>query len=235
MKRSFLILFLFVCGLSAEGQNLEWVERQDTYHAGLGQNARIPIRIRNTSDKAQTIVIRRASEDLNANQKGYFCIGDECYDKVVDQVMRRLEPGETANNVFFVVETGLLPTSNSFRVEIHQKGSPQTGLEHSFSLNIEEKPARSFVFQSRDITIHDVYPNPVTEQEAYIDYRLADESVQAKVVIHNILGSPVGEHEMPSSETRVKIQAEEFSSGVYFYTVYLDNVGVLTRKLVVRK
>lgn len=235
MKRLCLILFLFLCGLSAKGQGIEWVDRQDTYQAGLGQNARIPIRIRNTTDKAQTFVIRRASADLNANQKGYFCIGDECFDMAVDQITRRLDPGEIANNVFFVVETGLAPTSNSFRVEVYQKNSPQMGIDHSFLLSIEEKPLRSFVFQSRDITVHDVYPNPVTDQQAYIDYHLADEGVKAKVVIHNILGSPVGEHEMPSSETRVKIQAEELSSGVYFYTVYLDNVGVLTRKLVVRK
>lgn len=229
------MLFLSLAGLSAKGQGIEWIDRQDTYLAGLGQNARIPIRIRNTTEKAQTFVIRRAAEDLNANQKGYFCIGDECFDTTIDQISRRLEPGEIANNIFFVVETGLAPTSNAFRVEVYQKGSPQLGIEHAFLLSIEEKPARSFVFQSRDITVHDVYPNPVTDQQAYIDYRLADESVKAKVVIHNILGSPVGEHEMPSSETRVKIQADELSSGVYFYTIYLDNVGVLTRKLVVRK
>lgn len=109
------------------------------------------------------------------------------------------------------------------------------GIEHAFILNVEEKTTRSFVFQTRDITVHDVYPNPVTDQQAYLDYRLADEGIKAKVVIHNILGSPVGEYEMNASETRVKIQSDELSSGVYFYTIYLDNIGVLTRKLVVRK
>ena len=59
--------------------------------------------------------------------------------------------------------------------------------------------------------------------------------LKAKVVIHNILGSPVGHYDLPVFETKVKIQAEELTAGVYFYTVYLNNVGVLTRKLVVRK
>jgi hypothetical protein len=59
--------------------------------------------------------------------------------------------------------------------------------------------------------------------------------LKAKVVIHNILGSQVGHYELPVFETKVKIQADELTSGVYFYTVYLDNIGVLTRKLVVRK
>lgn len=235
MKRWIVVGFFLVAGLSAFGQGVEWLDTQETYQTAIGQNARIPIRVKNTSDRPLTLTIRKASGDLNNNQKGYFCIGDECFDAMTDQVTRRLEPGETANNVFFVVEPGLSTTSNSFRFEVFQKGSPQMGIEHAFILSVEEKASRSFVFQSRDITVHDIYPNPVTDQHAYLDYHLTDEAIKAKVVIHNILGSPVGDYEMHASETRVKIPADELSSGVYFYTIYLDNVGVLTRKLVVRK
>ncbi len=235
MIRFVCVLFFCLAGFSVSSQGIEWLDRQEEYQAGLGQNTRIPIRLRNLSDRAQTLVVRKASSDLNTNQKGYFCIGDECFDALTDQVTKRLEPGEIATNLFFVVETGLSATSNSFRFEAFPKGSPQMGLEHTFLLSIEEKPTRAFVYQSRDITIHDVYPNPVTDQQAYINYRLSDENIKAKVVVHNILGSAVGEYELPSFETKVKIQAEELSSGVYFYTVYLDNIGVLTRKLVVRK
>ncbi|MBY0435256.1 MAG: T9SS type A sorting domain-containing protein, partial [Cyclobacteriaceae bacterium] len=107
-------------------------------------------------------------------------------------------------------------------------------IEHSFSLSVDEKPGKSLVFQSKDITIHDVYPNPVVDQ-AFIDYKVHTESMKAKVVVHNILGSPVGNYELPSFENKIKIPVDDFASGVYFYTVYLDNVGVLTRKLIVRK
>jgi len=235
MKRWLVFLAVLVGGPIAWAQEVDWTDRQETYTATLGQNIRIPIRLRNTSDRPQTLVIRRVVAELNANQKGYFCVGDECLDGSIDQVTRRLEAGESVTNVFFVVEAGMSATTNSFRFEVYQKGSPQLGLEHAFVLSIDEKPARSFVFQTRNLLVHDVYPNPVTDQDAWLDYKLTDENIKAKVVIHNILGSPMGEHEMLSTETRVKIQAEGLSSGVYFYTVYLDNVGVLTRKLVVRK
>jgi len=236
MIKSWFTFLLFLCyGPVAWSQGVDWMDRQDTYQAVIGQNTRIPIRIRNTSDKPQTFVIRRAAADLNVNQKGYFCLGDECFDMLVDQVTRKLEPGEVAGNVFYVVEPGISITSNSFRFEVYQKGSPQMGMEHSFLLNVEEKSSRSFVFQTRNLTVHDIYPNPITDRDGYLDYRLSDELVKAKVVIHNILGSPVGEHEMLAAETRVKIQSDGLSSGIYFYTIYLDNVGVLTRKLVVRK
>lgn len=235
MLRIFCVLLLYLAGLPSLAQGIEWVDRQEIFRAGLGQNTRIPIRVKNNSDKPQVVVIRKAVAELNSNQKGYFCLGDECFDPLTEQITRRLEPGETLTNLHFVVETGLSSTMNSFRFEVFPKGSPQMGQEHNFSLSVEDRPSRTFVFQSRDITIHDVYPNPVTEHLAFIDYSLLDENVKAKVVIHNILGSPVGQYELPSFETKVKIQAEELPSGVYFYTVYLDNIGVLTRKLVVRK
>ncbi len=235
MMRLIVAIAVLFASTLASAQGVEWIDKQDTYQAVIGQDSRIPIRIRNTSDRAHTIVIRRVMAELNANQKGYFCVGDECFDGAIDQVTRRLEPGEVASNVYFVVEPGLSATSNAFRFEVFQKNNPQLNLEHSFMLSVEEKQARSFVFQTRVIMVHDVYPNPITDSDAFLDYKLIDENIKAKVVIHNILGSPVGEHEMLFTDTRVKIQAEGFSSGVYFYTIYLDNVGVLTRKLVVRK
>ncbi len=234
MKLFLFLLLTFAFGLSATAQSLEWTDRQDSYQAGLGQTVRIPIRIKNASDKAQFFIIKKAQGDLGSNQKGFFCLGDECFDPGVDQFSKKIEAGETISNLYFTVETGLVTTLNSFRFEVFPRGNPTMSIEHAFSLSVDEKPIKSLVFQSKDITIHDVYPNPVIDQ-ATIDYRIHNELIKAKVVIHNILGSPVGHYELPVFESKVKIQADEFTSGVYFYTVYLDNVGVLTRKLVVRK
>ncbi len=233
MKR-LVILALVLFSLPGMAQGIEWVDRQESYQAGLNQTIRIPIKLKNQSDRPQVMVVRKSQSDLGSNQKGYFCLGDECSDPMLDQFSKKVEAGETITNLYFVVETGLAVTSNSLRFEVFSRANPGLTTEHIVSLAVEEKPAKSLVFNSKDITIHDVYPNPVSDW-ATIDYRIYNESLKAKVVIHNILGSPVGHYELPVFETKVKIQADELSSGVYFYTVYLDNVGVLTRKLVVRK
>ncbi|CAN5349320.1 hypothetical protein BH09BAC3_BH09BAC3_08580 [soil metagenome] len=234
MKRFLVLVLVLAWCASASAQSFEWIDRQENFQAGLGQTLRIPIRIKNTSDRAQFFIIRKVQGDLQSNQKAYFCLGEECYDPGVDQFSKRIEPGETTTNLFFVVESGLVSTLNSFRFEVFPRGFPAMGIEHSFSLAVDEKSAKQRVFQSKDITIHEVYPNPVIDQ-AYIDYSIHNESIKAKVVVHNILGSAMANYELPSSETRAKISADELSSGVYFYTIYLDNIGVLTRKLVVRK
>jgi len=234
MKRTVLIFLLCAAGITASAQSLEWIERQESFQAGVGQTIRIPIKVRNTTEKAQFYVIKKAQADLNANQKGYFCLGDDCLDAGIDQFTRKLEPGEVLGNLYFQVETGMVTTINSLRFEVFPKGNPQVGLDHSITLSVDEKPGKSLVFQSKDIVIHDIYPNPVADQ-AFIDYKIHNEMLKAKIVIHNILGSSVGHYDLPVFESKIKIQAEELTPGVYFYTVYLDNIGVLTRKLIVRK
>ena len=232
----FLVLVAIVSSsaFEATAQGFEWIDRQENFQAGLGQTLRIPIRIKNTSDKAHFFIVRKLQGDLESNQKAYFCLGDECFDPGVDQFSKRIEAGETTSNLYFTFESGLISTINSFRFEVFARGVPTISIEHSFSVSVDERPAKLLVFQSKDITIHDVYPNPVNDQ-AFIDYRIHNEMVKAKVVVHNILGSAMGHYDLPVSETRTKISAEELTSGIYFYTVYLDNIGILTRKLVVRK
>jgi hypothetical protein len=120
------------------------------------------------------------------------------------------------------------------RFEYFPKGNAQAVQEKNVTVVVEERPTRTYVFQSKEITMHDVYPNPI-QYQAFIDYKLHSESVKAKIIIHNILGKNMGEYELNTTENRLKIEVDDLLPGVYFYTLYLDNNGILTRKLMVRK
>jgi hypothetical protein len=234
MKR-WLILFVFlILGLSGLAQSFEIIDKQESFQAAVSETIQIPIKIRNGSDKAQFYIIRKVQSDLGSTQKGYFCFDKICLEPGIDEFSKRLEPGETVEKLHYTLETGLVTGQNSLRFEVFVKGNPAHSIDHAVNIFVDEKRSKSHVFASKDITIHDVYPNPVVDQ-AFIDYRLHNENLKAKIVIHNILGSTMSENELPSSETRVKMQTYDLAAGIYFYTLYLDNNGVLTRKLIVRK
>ena len=164
MKRLVTALTFVLWGFHLPAQTFEWSEKQDNFLAGMGQTIRIPIRIKNTSDRPQFFIIRKALTDLGSQQKGYFCADDDCYDASIDQVTRRLEVGESTNNLFFAVETGFITMQNSLKFEVFPKSSPAQSVEHTIGLSIEEKASKTFIFQSKEITVHDVYPNPVVDQ-----------------------------------------------------------------------
>ena len=230
---AFLILLLFF-SLVGYAQHFELLEKQESFQLGIGEQARIPIKIKNSSTKPQFYVIRKAASDFGSSQKGYFCLDKNCLDPTIEEFTKRIEPGETLTGLVYVVEAGIQNSSNSIKLQVYPKGIPSDALDYSISLSVNEKTLKPLIFQSKDITIEDVYPNPV-QDIAYMHYRLHNENISAKVVIHNILGSPVKDIELSSSEDRAKIMVDELISGIYFYTLYLDNTGVLTRKLIIRK
>ncbi len=227
-----LFLGCLVLAISANAQNFELVDRQDTYQANFSQLVKIPLKIKNNTDKPQFYVIRKVRSDLGESQKGYFCLDNNCLEPTIIEFSKKVEPEETIN-LYYSVESGLVPIQNNLKFEIFPKGSPAEIIEHSVSLMVEERVQRS-LYQSREITIHDVYPNPVQDQ-AIIDYKISNDLVKAKIVLHNVLGKQLGDYELLPDDTRIKIQTDDLPSGVYFYTLYLNNNGVFTRKIMVRK
>ena len=232
MKSWPLLLGCLVLVVTAHAQNFELVDKQESYQTTLSQLVRVPLKIKNNTDKPQFYVIRKMRSDLGESQKGYFCIDNNCLESTIVEFSKRVEPEETIN-LYYTIESGIMPVQNSLKFEIFPKGSPSEGIEHSINLAVEEKTLRS-LYQSREITIHDVYPNPVQDQ-AIIDYKISNDQVKAKIVLHNVLGKPLGDYELSAEDTRIKIQTDELPSGVYFYTLYLNNNGVFTRKIMVRK
>ncbi len=231
---TFAVIGLFSVSFLA-AQSFDFPDQRETYFASIGQTIRIPIQVKNTSEKAQIFVIRKHSSDLGSTQKGYFCLDKTCLEPGVDEFSRRLDPGQALENLVYVIETGLVTGENSLHIEVASRSAMAEAKSRAVKLLItDERGAKALFYQSKDITIYDVYPNPATDH-AMVDYTLHNEKLEAKLVIHNVLGSHLVDHTLSYQENRVKIGTETLPPGVYFYTIYLDNEGVLTRKLVVRK
>jgi hypothetical protein len=232
MKGRFFLLFCLLITIHGQAQNFELVDRQDSYAAGFNQLIRVQLKIKNNSDKSQFYTIRKTRSDLSETQKGYFCLDSKCLEPSVTEFSKRVEAGETIN-LNFTIESGMQPASNNLKFEISPKGSTSELIEHTVSLNVDERALKS-IYQSKDLTINDFYPNPVQDL-AVIDYKIYNEALRVKIVVHNILGRPMNEYELPADDTRIKMNVDDFAPGVYFYTVYINNNGVLTRKIMVRK
>jgi len=225
------MLFITLLGY---GQSFDLIDIQDSFQTGVNETLRIPIRIRNNTDKPQTYVIRKVQGELSNSQKGYFCMDKNCLDVGMEEFTNKIDPGQTLTNLYYTLETGLIANQSNLRFEVFVRGIPKEFVEYNVGISVGEKPGKDLVFQSKDITIQDVYPNPAI-YAANMDYRIHNETMKAKVVIHNVLGKSVGDYEMPYFENKIKISTDELPACAYFYRAYLNNSGVLTRKLVVRK
>ena len=177
MKRFFFIGIVLLNIGQALGQSFQLVDKQDSYQSSISQTLRIPIRIKNTTDRPQFYIIRKVQDDLASTQKGYFCLEGNCLEPGMDKFSKRIEPGETLENLYYSLETGLLTGQNSIQFEVFPQLSPIEAVEHNVTISINEKAAKVFVFQSKEITVNDVYPNPVFDH-AFIDYKIHNETMK---------------------------------------------------------
>lgn len=233
MKALFLICGLTLLSFAVSAQSFEVTGIQENYRGIIGETIKAPLQFRNTSDKTITLIIRKVSAEMGGTQKNFFCIDGNCLDHKVEDYIVKVEPGQTLTSFNVSMEAGLVEAVSSVKYIAYNKSNPTESQEIELHFVVEEKPERQTIYTSRHISIHDVYPNPINDH-AFVDYRVLNEKIKAKIIIHNILGSPVGEYELPSLESKVKIRGDDLTAGIYFYTLYIDNEGVMTRKLIVK-
>jgi hypothetical protein len=229
---SFALSFLMTVGVYA--QSFEIGTLQDVYQGYIGETVKVPIRLTNHSDKPLTLVIRRVSSSLGGTQRNYYCPDNNCLDQKTEDFVLRLDPRETLSNFQIALDAGLANGISSVKYVVFNRNNSAENLEFDLNFAVDERSSKEDIYSSPHIIVHDVYPNPVVDY-AYVNYMKLNDEVEAKIIIHNILGNPIDEYNLPSDENRVKIRAESMNAGIYFYTLYLDGEGVMTRKLIVKR
>jgi len=226
-----ILMFINSCGFA---QGFELTSPQESYKGLIGETIKAPLRFKNTSDKPITLIIRKVNGQIGSTQKNYFCLDNNCLDQRVEDYIIKIEPGQVSNSLQIVLEAGLVSGESALRYVAYSKSNPSQSVEFELNFAVEERAEKQDIYNSRFVTLRDVYPNPVIDQ-AVVDYKIMNDQIKAKIVVHNILGNIVGEYSLPSMENFIRVKTDDLSAGIYFYTLYVDNEGVMTRKLIVRK
>src|SRR5687768_4705387 len=234
MMKALLSTIIILMGSLAYCQGFEIALLQVLNKGMISENNRVPLRFKNTSEKPVTLVIRKVDEQLGSTQKKYFCIDNNCLDSKVEDYIVRVEPGQTTTNLYVALEAGLNQNESSIQYIAYNKSNPGQSLEVNLSFSVEEKLGKANIYNSRLITLYDVYPNPAVEY-ANVAYKLTGDQIKAKILVHNIIGNVIGEYSLSALDSSVRINTEDLSAGIYFYTLYVENEGVMTRKLIVKK
>ena len=81
-------------------------------------------------------------------------------------------------------------------------------------------------------TVLQLHPNPFTTQ-ATVQYSLPVGSKNAALIIYDLLGRERSSYQLNSTNGEIAINARNLSSGVYLYSLVVDDRVVVTKKMVV--
>ena len=241
MKKVRYLTILLLFGFVANGQSLIIMNKDLVQQGVIGQDVRTVLKIKNISDKPVYFNVTEINKELGSSQKSFICINNDCTEKNIAEGDQKdgsnyikIMPDEINESVVLVLEAGLVQSLNSITYQVTNAKDATDFSQLEIQYEIFEPPSEGKLYTSLNVDLDDVYPNPVTEV-AYFDYLIKNDSKEAKIIIHNVLGSVAGEYKLNPFEQQLKISVEDFNPGVYFYSLYIDNEGVATKKLVVRK
>jgi hypothetical protein len=222
--------------LGAQSQSIRIVDTDASQSGVVGSEVRTTVKLQNISSQPILITVHRIEQQIGSSQKTFYCIDNDCLDEniAVSHLSKEILPGETIDYFNIVLQTGLVQGISTVKYRFSTAYNPDDFVEFEINYSIEERIKEGILYSSEKIELNDVYPNPVSDI-AIFDYLIKENNKEAKIVIHNVLGSIAGEYILSPYESKLKVEMELYNPGVYFYTLYLDNEGVATKKLVVRK
>ncbi|GAB4046901.1 T9SS type A sorting domain-containing protein [Spirosoma litoris] len=92
------------------------------------------------------------------------------------------------------------------------------------------------LFSNDKLWISNAYPNPA-DDVAELDYQFSGSATEAKLVLLNILGTPVAGYEqieLDRNDRKVRIITRPLDTGYYLYQLTVDGKKVATKRLLVR-
>lgn len=188
----------------------------------------------NTTNNSVSIGLKRYEIDVVTGSENYFC-WHVCY-----------SPTPAGDLPVWTAQDALVMDPDSVYSNFHAYHRPTgtTGVsEYRYVFydknNLDDTLSITFTFNASPVGIEDavakdklaIYPNPVADV-AHVAYNLPGKG-EAKLALHNMLGSKVKEIKLNSNENKLNLSVVDLNPGVYFYTLIQDDKTIATKRLVV--
>lgn len=242
MKKIFTLL-LATISLSAFSQALILrhdgiiYENNDTIYANptlLNSDNTYFVDIENTTSQSLGIMVVRNNIQLLNGATTQFCVGESCYTDSASSFPQIINAGENYSEATY--------GDQAFHIFYNPNGNYGVSLL-KFTLFDQTNPTISSIFYIRldnSVSIQDnniistlnAYPNPASNRVT-IEHNLKSNSGKTELVIRNITGAVLYSTPINGS-SKTNVSLENFSAGIYFYSVENQGKTITTKKLIVK-
>ncbi|MBW7846904.1 MAG: T9SS type A sorting domain-containing protein [Bacteroidales bacterium] len=215
----------------ANGQEVEIVSElnEDPYYEMIAF-----AQVKNNTDREVSVMVRRITHSVVDGTENQFC-WSACYPPFVDvsSVPYPIPGNEMTPEGIFSghylpqSKTGTSVLEYSFFIE----GDPNDSISFVVKFKVE---AVGLADRKEKASISNAYPNPANGMVNF-DLDLGNNERNARLVIQNLLGQPLLEQVIEPGAKHLSIPVSELREGVYFYTLYIDNKNIVSKKLVIRR
>ncbi|WP_026966218.1 T9SS type A sorting domain-containing protein [Algoriphagus terrigena] len=220
--------------LLAGAQQVRVLSEAVDFSGDIGSSQRKTVILQNESNQTKTYFLKNVRGSVGSSQKVKVCLNDQCFDPKKDlaKISVKLAPGEIFTDLYLEFEMGIAETRGSF--DLFFVNAENIRENFVVEARYEVANGSSTDFLHKDITLSEIFPNP-SNRIAQLDYELVNPKAKAKIAINSFIGNPIAEYDLDPERKSLVINVTDFQPGVYFYTLFVDNKNVVTKKLQVKK
>lgn len=220
--------------LLAGAQQVRVLSEAVDFSGDIGSSQRKTVILQNESSQTKTYFLKNVRGSVGSSQKVKVCLNDQCFDPKKDlaKISVKLAPGEIFTDLYLEFEMGIAETRGSF--DLFFVNAENIRENFVVEARYEVANGASTDFLHKDITLSEIFPNP-SNRIAQLDYELVNPKAKAKITINSFIGNPIAEYDLDPERKSLVINVTDFQPGVYFYTLFVDNKNVVTKKLQVKK
>lgn len=232
------IFFWWICAsglLSA--QSLRIVDSPKEISGSVGSRIESVIRLKNTGTREVQVQVERLNSDLLANQSVFFKLGDKITGvrQTISGNTIAIGPGQTVESFTAYLTAGFEVGESAVTYRFFDVRNPANYADFTINYRVGVQQDKDRLYVSNKINISALFPNPATHY-AEAEYQIAPEQKsQFFLTINNVLGGQVAAYPLQSQDSRLRVSLEKFETGVYFYSLVIDDKAVVTRKFMVKK
>jgi hypothetical protein len=229
-----IVVLLLLFPIFAGAQQVHVLSEAVEFSGKIGSSQRKTVLLHNESSQPKTFLLRNIKGSIGSSQKMRICVGEQCFDPKIDlaKVLLKLAPGEIYTDLYLEFELGIAETLGSFDLVFVNSESLRDFFVVEAKYSVSSDPKADF--SHKDIKLGDIYPNP-SNRVAQLDYTLVNPKSKAKITVTSFIGNPIAEYELDPTRNSLVIHVADYQPGVYFYTLFVDNKNVVTKKLQVKK
>lgn len=246
MKKLLLLLMIaFVAGTSVNAQSFSLYRDGEllpesitlTQHPDSTHPMDLYVAIKNISDDILNVRLLRTYETILDDASVEFCFAGQCEAPFVDtsSLYVAIPAGATTNaknslEAHYYYPQGTLGTS-----VVKYTFFDMNNFDNNITLTVNYITQFTAIDENiaKSISLSNVYPNP-THNTINIDYNFDVNIDGASVKIVNLLGSVVKETEMDQNANKLSMDVSDLTTGIYFYSIVVNNEIFKTKKLVIR-
>lgn len=230
MKKLFTIFLLFTVFYGTYAQEIAVISAPNTLETVLQSSQSYKFTLRNNKASSQTIFIEVNQEALLGGSNAIICYDNRCSS---EKLTLTVGPNASSREIELILRGGLSNLNTVLELKFNDIKNRQL-LSLNLPVIVKESFQQDVFYEKNNISVKNFYPNPAQEY-ATLQYNIGNLRGKAKIVLQNVLGSKINEFILEPGNYKLKLSTENLKPGVYFYTLLLNDEGLATRKLIVKK